>query len=184
MKTKIKYQDKPWFKAYEEEVPETLNYEEICLPDILERSAKKFPNKMALCFEGFRITYGQLNDMVGRFAASLNKFGIFKKDSVAILLPNVIPCVMAYYAILKIGAIAVMNNPLYSDRELEHQFNDSGAKALITIDLLANRMIDQPEPSQCLQNRFHPSRAYCHPEVETPNPIAIYRESRSDDTES
>jgi long-chain acyl-CoA synthetase len=47
---------------------------------------------------------------------------------VAILLPNVIPCVVAYYAIMRIGAITVMNNPLYSDRELEHQFNDSGSK--------------------------------------------------------
>jgi long-chain acyl-CoA synthetase len=61
---------------------------------------------------------------------------------VAILLPNVIPCVVAYFAILKVGAITVMNNPLYTDRELDHQFNDSGSKALITLDLLANRMID------------------------------------------
>jgi long-chain acyl-CoA synthetase len=64
-----------------------------------------------------------------------------KGDSVAILLPNVIPCVVAYYGILKIGARAVMNNPLYSDRELKHQFNDSGAKLLITLDLLAKRMV-------------------------------------------
>ncbi len=47
-----------------------------------------------------------------------------------------IPCVVAYFAILKIGAIAVMNNPLYSDPELDHQFNDSGAKVLVTLDLL------------------------------------------------
>ena len=53
-----------------------------------------------------------------------------------------IPCVAAYYAILRLGAIAVMNNPVYSDRELEHQFNDSGSKIIITLDLLANRMID------------------------------------------
>ncbi len=58
------------------------------------------------------------------------------------MLPNVIPCVVGYYATLKIGAIAVMNNPLYSDRELLHQFNDSGSKLLITLDLLGNRMID------------------------------------------
>ena len=60
----------------------------------------------------------------------------------AILLPNMIPCVIAYFAILKIGAITVMNNPLYSDRELEHQFKDSGSKVLIALDLLGNRMID------------------------------------------
>jgi long-chain acyl-CoA synthetase len=61
---------------------------------------------------------------------------------VALLLPNVIPCVAAYFAVLKIGGIAVMNNPLYSDPELEHQFNDSGSKVLVTLDLLGNRMID------------------------------------------
>ena len=60
----------------------------------------------------------------------------------ALLLPNVIPTVVAYYAVLRIGGIAVMNNPLYTDRELEHQLNDSGAKMLITLDLLGNRMID------------------------------------------
>ncbi len=142
MAKQIKYEDKPWLTSYEKGVPEKIKYEEICLPDILERSADRFPNKMALLFQGYKITFRELNDMVNRFAASLHDFGIDKGDSVAILLPNVIPCVVAYYAILKIGGIAVMNNPLYSDRELEYQFNDSDSKLLVTIDLLANRMID------------------------------------------
>jgi long-chain acyl-CoA synthetase len=138
----IKYEDKPWVSSYEEGVPEKIEYEEICLPAILERTAGIFPDKMALLFQGYKITYRQLNDMVNRFAACLHSFGINKGDSVAILLPNVIPCVAACYAILKIGGITVMNNPLYSDRELEHQFNDSDSKLLVTLDLLGNRMID------------------------------------------
>ncbi len=142
MTTEIRYEDKPWLTSYEKGVPEKVDYEDICLPKILERTAGKFPNKMALLFEGYKVTYRELNDMVNRFAAALHSFGIKEGDSVAILLPNLIPCVVAYYAILKIGGITVMNNPLYSDRELEHQFNDSGSKALITIDLLGNRMID------------------------------------------
>jgi long-chain acyl-CoA synthetase len=89
-----------------------------------------------------KVTYRQLQEMVDRMAKALQSMGIGQGDSVAILLPNVIPCVVAYYAILKIGAQVVMNNPLYSDRELEHQFNDSGAKLLITLDLLAKRMVD------------------------------------------
>jgi long-chain acyl-CoA synthetase len=101
-----------------------------------------FPGKMALTFQGYAVSFAKLNDMVDRFAACLTDFGVKKGDSVAILLPNVIPCVVAYYATMRIGAITVMNNPLYSDRELEHQFNDSGAKVLITLDLLGNRMID------------------------------------------
>ncbi|MFO7971141.1 MAG: long-chain fatty acid--CoA ligase [Desulfobacterales bacterium] len=142
MAKQIRYEDKPWVTSYEKGVPEKIEYEEICLPQILERSARRFPNKMALLFQGYKITFHELNDMVIRFAAALHDFGIGKGDSVAILLPNVIPCVVAYYGILKIGAITVMNNPLYSDRELEYQFNDSDSKLLVTIDLLANRMID------------------------------------------
>jgi long-chain acyl-CoA synthetase len=144
----LRYEDKPWLASYEKGVPATMEYENICLPAILERTASQFPNNMALLFQGYQMTFRQLNDMVNRFAACLHDFGIKKGDSVAILLPNVIPCVVACYAILKVGGIAVMNNPLYSDRELKHQFNDSGSKVLITLDLLGNRMIDlRPETS-------------------------------------
>lgn len=142
MTTEIKYENRPWLSSYEKGVPESISYEEICLPDILGKTAGKFPDKMALLFEGYKMTYRELNDMVNRFAAVLHAFGVRKGDSIAILLPNVIPCVVAYYAILKIGGIVVMNNPLYTDRELEYQFNDSGSKFLITLDLLGNRMID------------------------------------------
>lgn len=146
MTTDLSYESKPWLANYEKGVPEHMDFEEICLPDFLERSANMFPERMALLFQGYKVTFRQLNDMVNRFASCLDEFGIKKGDSVAILLPNVIPCVVAYYATLKIGGITVMNNPLYSDRELKHQFNDSGSKILITLDLLGNRMIDlRPE---------------------------------------
>lgn len=136
------YLDKPWLKSYQKGVPEHVKYEEICMPDFLERTVAQFPKNNALIFMGYKINFAQFKDMVDRFATCLADFGVKKGDAVAILLPNVIPCVVAYYAILKIGAITVMNNPLYSDRELEHQFNDSGSKVLITLDLLGNRMID------------------------------------------
>lgn len=142
MTTDNPYLAKPWLAFYEAGVPEHVQYETVCLPDYLTRSADAFPSKMALTFQGYRVTYAQLNEMVNRFAACLTDFGIKKGDRVAILLPNVIPCVVAYYAILRLGAVTVMNNPLYSDRELEHQFNDSGSTVLITLDLLGNRMID------------------------------------------
>jgi long-chain acyl-CoA synthetase len=138
----ISYGNKPWLSNYEKGVPAELDYEEACLPEFLDRTAGRYPDNMALIFQGYKVSYRQLKDMVDRFATALYDFGIKKGDSVAILLPNVIPCVVSYYAILKIGGIAVMNNPLYSDRELEHQFTDSGAKLLVTLDLLGNRMID------------------------------------------
>ena len=136
-----RYMEKPWLKSYEKGVPESIPYEEICMPDILDRTAEQFGNKPALFFQGTCVSFRQFKEMVDRFAACLVDFGVKPGDAVAILLPNTIPCVVAYYAILKAGAITVMNNPLYSDPELEHQFNDSGAKVLITLDVLANRMI-------------------------------------------
>ena len=142
MANAIKYEDKVWLKSYEEGVPEFVDYEEICMPDILDRSARDFPEMDALIFQGYKITYKGLKEMVDRFATCLTAFGVEKGDAVAILLPNLIPCVAAYFAVLKVGGIVVMNNPLYSDVELEHQFNDSGSKVLITLDLLGNRMID------------------------------------------
>jgi long-chain acyl-CoA synthetase len=142
MAGEINYASKPWIKSYDEGVPENIKYEELCLHEMLARTASQYPDRMALNFQSFVVSYKKLNEMVDRFAACLAGLGIKKGDAVAILLPNMIPTVVAYYAIHKIGGIVVMNNPLYSDRELEHQFNDSGSKVLITIDLLGNRMID------------------------------------------
>ncbi len=142
MPKKIRYDDKPWLKFYDEGVPAKIKYQELCLPDLLENSAKEFPDHTALIFQGYKVTYRELREMVYRFATCLASFGVKKGTAVAILLPNMIPTVVAYYAVQKLGAIAVMNNPLYTNRELEYQFNDSGSVVLVTVDLLANRMIE------------------------------------------
>ena len=136
-----KYEDKPWIGHYEKGVPEYIDYEQITLPAYLENSARRFPDRTALICEGFKVSYPRLNELTDRLAACLNALGIEKGDRVAILLPNLIHCVVSYYATLKIGAVAVMCNPEYTDRELLLQLRDSGARALITMDFLAGRMI-------------------------------------------
>ncbi len=145
------YLDKPWLTHYGAGVPAAVAYEDKSIPEFMDRTVARFPDRPALAFQGYRLTFRQFKDKVDRFAACLSDFGVKKGDSVAILLPNIIPCVISYYAILKIGGIAVMNNPLYSDRELDHQFNDSESKVLITLDLLANRMIDLREKTTIRQ---------------------------------
>ncbi|MBU1172481.1 MAG: long-chain fatty acid--CoA ligase [Proteobacteria bacterium] len=142
MSEKSIYQEKPWLKFYLDTVPHQVDYKKIFLTDYLAETVKTFPDKMALNFQGYSVTYRELNTMINKMATCYTQLGVQKGDRVAILLPNLIPCVVAYYAALKIGAIVVMNNPLYTDRELEHQFNDSGSKLLVTLDLLCNRMID------------------------------------------
>jgi len=142
LEPKTSYKDKPWLNFYDEGVPEYVDFENILLHEALEKNVNEVPDNTAFVFQGYKITYAKFYDMVNRFAAFLQDRGVKKGDAVAILLPNVIPCPVCFYAIIKIGAVAVMNNPLYSDRELLHQFNDSGASHLITLDLLGNRMID------------------------------------------
>jgi long-chain acyl-CoA synthetase len=131
---------KTWLAHYDEGVPHTIDYRQVTLPEILAASIRDFPDRTALYFLGYRLSYAQLGEMIDRFAAALAVFGIGKGDRVGILLPNTIPCVAAYHATLKLGAVAVMNNPLYTDHELIHQLNDSGAVCLVTLDLLAERM--------------------------------------------
>ena len=142
------YAKKIWLDSYEPGIQETIDFKDILVPQYLNESAGRFPDRPALIFQGYTVTFRELDDMVGRFAAALKDYGIKKGDSVAILLPNVIPCVVAYYAILRIGGIVVFNNPLYSDRELEHQFTDSGSKFLITLDLLVARMVKLREKTR------------------------------------
>jgi long-chain acyl-CoA synthetase len=87
------------------------------------------------------VTFSQLDDMVKRFASALVSLGVKPGDKVSMLLPNLVQTAAAFYGAMRAGAVVVMNNPLYTDRELEHQFNDSGSTYLVSLDLLVPRMI-------------------------------------------
>ena len=134
--------EKIWLKSYYSVVPRELEFEKITLPEALTRTANRFPDNPALYFQGAKITYQQLEDMVSRFAGALAAMGVQPGDKVALLLPNLVQTVVATYGALRVGATVVMNNPLYTDRELEHQLNDSGSKYLVALDLLVPRMIN------------------------------------------
>ena len=133
--------EKIWLKSYAPGVPESIEFDQTLLSDVLTRSAERFPNNPALCFQGTTITYKQLDDMVSRFAAGLMELGLKPGEKVALLLPNIVEAVVGTYGSWRAGAVVVMNNPLYTDRELEHQFNDSGSKYLLSLDVLVPRMI-------------------------------------------
>jgi long-chain acyl-CoA synthetase len=134
--------EKIWLKSYASGVPAELNFEKINPSDALTRTAERFPNNTALIFQGAKITYRQLDEMVSRFASALAGMGIRPGDKVAVLLPNIPQCVIGIYGSFRAGAVCALNNPLYTDRELEHQFNDSGSKILVSLDLLVPRMIN------------------------------------------
>jgi long-chain acyl-CoA synthetase len=117
-------------------VPRELDYDRITLPEVLTRTAERFPNIAALVFMGKKIAYRELEASVNRFAKALTAIGVKAGDKVSMLLPNMPQFVIANYAVLRIGAVAVMNNPLSTEEELTRQLNDSDSVALITLDLL------------------------------------------------
>jgi long-chain acyl-CoA synthetase len=133
--------EKIWLKSYAPSVQSEISFETITLPEALARTAHRFPDNPALLFQGTTITFKQLDDMASRFASALQALGVRPGDKVSLLLPNLVQMVVATYGAFRAGAIGVMNNPLYTDRELEHQFNDSGSTFLVALDLLVPRMI-------------------------------------------
>ena len=133
--------ERPWVKAYAEGVPYNLEYEKTVMPRALTRSAMQFPDHPALIFIDTKIGYRQLNEMANRFANALIDLGVQPGDKVAMLMPNMPQLVAAAYGAWRVGAVVVMNNPLYPDTDLEYQFKNSASTILVTIDLLAPRMI-------------------------------------------
>jgi long-chain acyl-CoA synthetase len=134
--------EKIWLKSYAAGVPAEIEFEKISLADALARSAGQFPDRPALIFQGTAISYQKLDDMVSRFASALVALGVRPGDKVAVLLPNLVQTVVAIYGAMRAGAVVALNNPLYTDRELEHQYNDSGSTLLVSLDVLVPRMIN------------------------------------------
>jgi long-chain acyl-CoA synthetase len=126
---------RPWFAHYAPDVPHTLEpYPAESLFSLLQNAAAGFGHRPALAFFGRHITYAQLLGEVERFSAVLAGLGVRKGDRVGFLLPNCPEYVIAFYACQRIGAIAVGNNPLYTERELEHQLKDAGLSVMIVLD--------------------------------------------------
>ncbi len=133
-------EEKIWHKSYAPGVKKTLDYEKLTIPQALTRSARNFPDHTALNYMGKKITYKELDGLVNRFARALSDLAIKPGDKVAVCLPNIPQVIIANLAVLRIGAVAVQNNPLYTERELAYQLNDSGSKIVITLTLLIPRM--------------------------------------------
>ncbi|GAA3626716.1 long-chain-fatty-acid--CoA ligase [Microbacterium awajiense] len=122
---------RPWIASYPEGVPDDLAPVEGSLVDIVSASARDYPDAPALQFFGRTTTYRQLEAQIARAAAGLRELGVGAGDPVAIVLPNCPQHIVAFYAILRLGAVVVEHNPLYTPRELRKQFEDHGAKHAI-----------------------------------------------------
>lgn len=128
--------ERPWLDSYDPEVPPTLDYEKTPLFKFLDRAAHKWPNRTAIVFKNWKVTYAKLKTMSEVFADNLRAAGIRRGDRVALMLPNLPQTIVAFWGVMRCGAIGVMTNPLYMETEIVHQFNDAGVRFCITLDLL------------------------------------------------
>ncbi len=122
---------RPWIASYAEGVPEDLEPVSGSLIDIVAASVRDYPDAPALQFFGRTTSYRSLDEQIQRAAAALHAHGVRAGDPVAIVLPNCPQHIVAFYAILRLGAVVVEHNPLYTPRELRKQFEDHGAKHAI-----------------------------------------------------
>ena len=117
-------------------MPATLALEALTVPQFLERAAREYGDATAIIYFNRRLTYRELQEHVARFATALTRLGVVRDSRVAIQLPNIPQTVIAYYATLALGAHVVMTNPLYTPRELEHQWRDAGCRVAVVTDFL------------------------------------------------
>jgi long-chain acyl-CoA synthetase len=131
---------RPWLASYPPAVPSDVAHFDQPLFALLDEAAQQYPDRMALIFQNTRYTYRQLLEKAEQCAAALRALGVQKGDKVGVLLPNLPQTAVVFWGILKAGAIAVMTNPLYQEKELVHHFNDAQVKCLILLDLLWPRV--------------------------------------------
>ncbi|MEM0217130.1 MAG: long-chain fatty acid--CoA ligase [Candidatus Nezhaarchaeales archaeon] len=128
--------ERPWYKIYEKlGIRKHIDYPEISLPELVERASQKWPNRASLIFFGRELTFKELRILLNKFATALADLGVKKGDVVALFLPNCPQFVIVYYGAMKIGAIVTAISPLYREREVEHQLNDSGAETIVALDV-------------------------------------------------
>ena len=130
--------EKNWFKRYPESVPQTID-PNVCpnLMEVLEQSVSDFADNTAFMNMGHSITYRELDTLSMQFASYLQSLGLVKGDAVAIMMPNLLQNPVAIFGVLRAGMRVVNVNPLYTARELEHQLNDSNAKAILIVENFA-----------------------------------------------
>lgn len=136
---------RPWLDSYAPGVPHEIDLPTGSLAELMTESVTTYPQNVAIEFFGRETTYADLGDQIERAAEGLRRLGVKHGDTVALVLPNCPQHVVAFYAVLRLGAIVIEHNPLYTPRELRHQFEDHGAKVVIAWDKVVATIQAFPE---------------------------------------
>lgn len=151
--------DKPWLQSYPSSVPAEIDIDKYAsVVDIFTESTARFADRPAFHNLGTTITYQQLEDQTQAFASwCQHEAGLVKGDRIAIMMPNLLQYPIAVFGALRAGLVVVNTNPLYTDRELQHQLKDSGAKAIVVVEAFAHTLadvIDNTEIQTVVTTRF------------------------------
>ena len=138
------YDSRPWLDSYAEGVPAEIDPPTETLSEMMAASVAAFGRRPALEFFGAVTSYRELGEQIQRAAEGLRRLGVGHGDRVALVLPNCPQHVVAFYAALRLGAVVVEHNPLYTARELRHQFEDHEAKVAIVWDKTVDTIADFP----------------------------------------
>ncbi|MGR0219763.1 long-chain-fatty-acid--CoA ligase [Agromyces sp. ZXT2-6] len=138
------YEQRPWLEHYATGVPHEIEEPTQTLVDLIDDAIARFGRRTALEFFGAETSYRELGEQIARAAEGLRRLGVAAGDRVGIVLPNCPQHVVAFYAVLRLGAVVVEHNPLYTARELRHQFEDHGATVAIVWDAVADTVADFP----------------------------------------
>ena len=128
------YDARPWLASYPDGVPSDFDFPSVPVTRLLDDAAASFPTSTAVSFLGSRLTYRALVDQVDRCATALAGLGVGPGDRVALVLPNCPQFVVTFFATLRLGAVAVPHNPLYTAPELRALLADSGARVVVCLD--------------------------------------------------
>src|SRR5690625_4218067 len=134
----------PWVRHYQPGVPAAIEIPQTSLVEMCDEAIRLGGDSTALQFFGRKTSYQKLGDQIARAAEGLRRLGVRAGDRVALILPNCPQHVVAFYAALRLGAVVVEHNPLYTARELRHLFEDHGARVVIAWDAIVSKLRDQP----------------------------------------
>ncbi|MBP7272220.1 MAG: AMP-binding protein [Saprospiraceae bacterium] len=129
---------RPWLKNYPSGIPANINPNEYALlTDMIDEMLKKYANRIGFECMGKNLTFGEVDAQSRHFAAYLQSRGLQKGDRIVLMMPNLLQYPIALFGALRAGLIIVNTNPLYTPREMKHQFMDSGAKAILICENFA-----------------------------------------------
>ena len=142
--------ERPWFRLWPSDLPRSLTYPNISVQELLRRTAREHGEWPAVTFYGKTLTYREVDAAVDRFAAGLRSIGVRPGDHVSLLLPNTPHFVIAFFAVLRVGAVVVQTNPLYTPRELTALWADAGVETVVALDIFWPNVV-KAKPATALE---------------------------------